>query len=142
MNEIKKIACHVFKKLGPGYSERVYQNAMEVGLRIAHIPYERERTVNICYNNCVVGSIRADLIVKSDIVVELKSTKCLNDNHRIQLNRYLSDLNCQHGLLINFPSHDATCEIEHIEKEDFSERPYQRGDDPRAICLNLSDPLG
>ena len=140
MNEIRKIAVHVFAKLGPGYSERVYQNAMEVGLRIAHIPYERERTVNIYYNECVVGTIRADLIVGSDIVVELKSTKSLNSNHRIQLSRYLSDLNCQHGLLINFPSHDVSCEIEHIEKEGFSEQHGLQANDQHTMNLCLDDP--
>ena len=140
MNEVRKIATHVFKSLGPGYSERVYQNAMEVGLRIAHIPYERERTVNIFYNESVVGTIRADLIVQSDIVVELKSTKSLNSNHRIQLTRYLSDLNCQHGLLINFPSHDVNCEIEHIERGDSSVLPDLHEDGHCTIHLDLDDP--
>ena len=112
---IATLAKKVFKDLGPGYSERVYHNAMEVGLRLAGIKYETERTVNIRYENHVVGCTRADLIVDNDTVVELKATNTVTEAHRNQVRRYLSDLCCSRGILINFPPRGEDCLIEYIE---------------------------
>ena len=44
---VHSIAEHIYKKLGAGYSERVYHNAFEVMLREKNIPYESERIVPI-----------------------------------------------------------------------------------------------
>ena len=65
-DKIKKIAEDVFEALGSGYSEDVYEKAMEVGLRLAKIPYENQRTLPIFYKNFAVGISKPDLIVKLD----------------------------------------------------------------------------
>jgi len=56
---------------------------MEVGLRKLNIPYQTERIVPIMFDDHAIGNIRADLIVDSRIIVELKSVKALKDEHRI-----------------------------------------------------------
>ena len=72
---IRDYAEHVYKVLGPGYSERVYHNAMEVVLRKNGVHYETERIVPIVFEGHTIGNLRADLILNNKTVVELKSVK-------------------------------------------------------------------
>ena len=76
---IRDYAEHVYKVLGPGYSERVYHNAMEVVLRKNGVHYETERIVPIVFEGHTIGNLRADLILNNKTVVELKSVKTMND---------------------------------------------------------------
>ena len=78
---IRDYAEHVYKVLGPGYSERVYHNAMEVVLRKNGVHYETERIVPIVFEGHTIGNLRADLILNNKTVVELKSVKTMNDGH-------------------------------------------------------------
>ncbi len=105
--EIKKIAEDVFDALGSGYSEEVYEKAMEVGLRLAKIPYENQRVLPVFYKNFAVGVSRPDLIVKDNdggekIVLELKATPTsIGMKEEVQLQKYLQSLNMKKGILIN-----------------------------------------
>lgn len=112
MEQIRLIAGHVWRSLGPGFSERVYHNAMEVSLRRAGIPYQTERIVPIIFDDHAIGNIRADLIVNSQILVELKSVRALKDEHRVQGRMYMRILGLPNGMLINFPvcENELQCE--------------------------------
>ena len=96
------IAEHVYSSLGPGHSESVYHNAMEVGLRTHGIPYETERIIPIEYFGHVIGNLRADLIIDKTMIVELKSVRSLNDAARIQAQQYMKLLGLPQAILINF----------------------------------------
>ena len=105
MNDcVRLIATRVWQSLGPGFSERVYHNAMEVGLRKSSIPYQTERIVPIMFDEHAIGNIRADLVVESRIIVELKSVKALKDEHRVQTRMYMRLMGVPEGMLINFPN--------------------------------------
>ena len=99
---VDTIARHVYNSLGPGHSESVYHNAMEVGLRSHGIPYETERIIPIEYEGHVVGNMRADLIVNKEVIVELKSVRSLNDAARLQAQQYMRLLGLNRAILINF----------------------------------------
>jgi len=115
MNDaVKHIASRVWRHLGPGFSERVYHTAMEVGLRAAGIPYQTERIVPIMFDNHAIGNIRADLIVDTRLLVELKSVRGLKDEHGVQTRMYMRLLELHEGLLVNFPNTGNDVEIEHI----------------------------
>ena len=101
---VRAVAIRVWQTLGPGFSERVYHNAMEVGLRKSSIPYQTERIVPIMFDEHAIGNIRADLIVDSRIIVELKSVRALKDEHRVQTRMYMRLLGLPDGILINFPN--------------------------------------
>ena len=105
-------ARQIWQALGPGFSERVYHNALEVCLRKAAVPYETERIVPIVFMNHTLGNMRADLIVDNRLVVELKSVRSLKDEHRTQTRAYLRLLGLDEAVLINFPTHSDTVEIE------------------------------
>ena len=99
---VRTLAERIHKRLGPGYSEAVYHNAMEVELRAHGIPYETERIIPIEYEGHVIGNLRADLIIDKRMIVELKSTRSLNEAARIQAQQYMKLLGLPEAVLINF----------------------------------------
>lgn len=101
--QIESMAHMVYSKLGAGFSERVYHNAMEVLLRKEGIPYETERIVPVVFEGHTIGNMRADLIVNREIVVELKATKVLTSAMTTQARKYLQLLQLPLALLVNFP---------------------------------------
>lgn len=100
---IHEYVKEVYETLGPGYSERVYHNAMEVMLRENGITYETERIVPIVFRGHTIGNLRADIIINHAIVVELKSVKSMNDSMISQARNYLKLLNLDEAYLVNFP---------------------------------------
>jgi GxxExxY protein len=99
---VRTLAERIHESLGPGYSESVYHNAMEVELRSHGIPYETERIIPIEYEGHVIGNLRADLIVDKELIVELKSVRSLNDAARLQAQQYMRLLGLPRAILINF----------------------------------------
>ena len=99
---VRTLAERIHERLGPGYSESVYHNAMEVELRAHGIPYETERIIPIEYEGHVIGNLRADLIIDKKTIVELKSVRSLNDAARIQARQYMRLLGLPEAILINF----------------------------------------
>ena len=100
---IQQYARHVYKVLGPGYSERVYHNAMEVVLRKNGVHYETERIVPIVFEGHTIGNLRADLILNNKTVVELKSVKTMSSVMETQAQNYLRLTGFPEAYLINFP---------------------------------------
>jgi GxxExxY protein len=133
---MEALAREVWASLGPGYSERVYHNAMEVVLRRHAIPYETERIVPVLFEGHTIGNLRADLIVDRALVVELKSVARLTDVFRNQTRNYLTLTGIPRGLLINFPS-GASTDIE-IEEIKLSESTATLAP---GRCSSTSDPV-
>jgi GxxExxY protein len=128
INKIKKIAENVFESLGSGYSEEVYEKAMEVGLRLAKIPYENQRVLPIFYKNFAVGTSKPDLIVKDaeggeKIVLELKATPSKTGmKEEVQLQKYLQTLKMKKGIVINFPQINKDGPGSEIEFKEVSDK--------------------
>jgi GxxExxY protein len=100
---IHQYAQYVYKTLGPGFSEKIYHNAMEVVLRKNGVHYETERIVPIVFENHTIGNLRADLILNNKTVLELKSVKTVNDVMVTQAQNYLKLTGLPEAYLINFP---------------------------------------
>ena len=62
---IKSIAEDVYRTLGSGFSEGVYDRALQVGLRLAKIPYEGQKVVELKYKDHYVGEGYPDLVIRS-----------------------------------------------------------------------------
>ena len=107
--KIKSLAKEVFKSLGSGYEEAVYEKAMEVAFRLEKIPYENQRILPLFYKNFAIGTSRPDLIIndvkgKEKIVIELKAMPSkLCKKEEVQLKKYLQCLKMKKGIIINFP---------------------------------------
>ncbi|MEO6877679.1 MAG: GxxExxY protein [Gemmatimonadaceae bacterium] len=96
-------ACYsVHSQLGSGFLEAVYANALAVVLRGAGLRVQREVPFNIDFHGHVIGRYRADLIVESQIVVEVKCARGLDAAHVAQLCNYLRASRLRVGLLLNF----------------------------------------
>lgn len=102
----------VHKELGPGFLEPLYENAIEVELRLRGIPFQRQLSVQISFKGVEVGMHRLDLFVFDQIVVELKATKNLKDIHFATVRSYLRAMDRDHGLLLNFAK--TTLEIRRV----------------------------
>ena len=106
ISPITKIAHEVYRSLGSGFSEDVYDRAMQVGLRLAGIRYESQKVVELRYRDHCVGEGYPDLLVhvgKQKVVVELKAVSSeLGECEEKQLRNYMKVLGVSSGLLINF----------------------------------------
>lgn len=105
-NKIKKIAKEVYRALGSGFSEDVYDKAMQVGLRLAKIKYESQKVVELKYKDHYVGEGYPDIIVnfgKDKVIIEMKAVGSeLGASEEQQLKNYMKLLKIKQGLLINF----------------------------------------
>jgi len=100
----KVIGCamSVHSELGPGYLEKVYENAMVVALTEAGIRVQQQVPVKAMFHEVVVGDFIADLLVDDWLIVELKAVTALAVAHEVQLVSYLKATRHEVGLLINF----------------------------------------
>ena len=93
----------VHKYLGPGLNESCYQEAMEIQLKEAAIPYQREMTFHPTYRDTVLqATFRVDFLCNNDVIVECKAVLKLDSNHRAQLFNYMRLLEKPCGILVNY----------------------------------------
>jgi len=105
-NQVKESAEEIYRELGAGYNESIYEEALAVELRQRKIPYEVERNTEIFYKGAKVGIHRLDFILESKLVVELKANVAITSSHVGQTSAYLKTLKLHHGLIVNFPYPD------------------------------------
>ena len=74
-------AIEVHRRLGPGFIESIYENALVIELRKRNLKVEQQKEVKVEYEGIEVGKHRLDLFVESTIIVELKAIKNLEDIH-------------------------------------------------------------
>lgn len=95
-------AIEVHRTLGPGYLERVYEEALCLELEEKKIPSERQFEIPIRYKGHAIGKGRIDLLVDAKLVVELKTVDSFAPIHKAQILSYLKATDLQLGLLLNF----------------------------------------
>jgi GxxExxY protein len=106
-NEIAKrildAAFVVHTKLGPGLLESVYEIILAHELKKAGLLVERQRPMPITYDGILFEEgYRADLLVESKVIVELKSVAAVSAVHAKQVLTQLRLSGLKLGLLINF----------------------------------------
>jgi len=92
----------VYNKLGYGFLEKVYENAMKIELKKLELQTEKQVAINVYYDGENVGIYFADLIVENLVIIELKAGEGLVEEHEAQLTNYLRATNIEVGLLLNF----------------------------------------
>lgn len=97
-------AMKVHNKMGPGFQEVIYQRCLSIELELAKLNFAREQEQEVFYGEIQVGSRRADFVVESKVVVELKAVVGLEDVHIAQAKNYTVAYDFPLGLLINFGS--------------------------------------
>ena len=100
--EIIGAAFEVYKVLGYGFLEKVYENALRIELQLRALKVESQKPIRISYKCDSVGDYIADILVEEKVIVELKAEKDYNAKHEAQLINYLKATGLKVGLLINF----------------------------------------
>jgi GxxExxY protein len=95
-------AFAVSNELGHGFLEVVYENAMVHELQKAGLRVQPQKELVVRYDQVVVGSFFADLIVEDILLIELKAVGALDNNHLGQCLNYLKATSLPLALLINF----------------------------------------
>ena len=118
IDAIIQIAKDVYKTLGSGFSEDVYDKAMQVGLRLQGFKYESQKVIELKYKGLYVGAGYPDIIVhvgKEKIILELKAVGSkLGYGEEQQIKNYMRILDIKTGVLINFqqPKKEGKTQIE------------------------------
>jgi GxxExxY protein len=102
--KIIEIFYKVYNKLGYGFLEKVYRNAMILEFKKVGISAVTQFPVNVVYDGETIGEYFADILVDNSVVLEIKATKTLLKEHEAQLLNYLKATNIEVGLLLNFGS--------------------------------------
>ena len=97
-------AIEVHRALGPGYLERVYEEALAVELSLRGIKFERQSPASVVYKGHLCGEGRLDFLVEGELILELKTVEKLGDIHDAQVLSYLKATDLELGILLNFYS--------------------------------------
>ena len=108
--EIKELCDHIREQaydlhqwLRNGHLEKVYENGMRNRIRRLGIQVEQQHPIQVTdRDGSILGDFLADLFVDDELIVELKASKAIADEHVAQVLGYLRASGKRHGLLINF----------------------------------------
>ncbi len=92
----------VYNKLGYGFLEKVYENAMMMELMKRGLSAKSQQPISVFYDEKEVGNYFADIVVDDKVILELKAAEGLREEHEAQLINYLRATDIEVGLLMNF----------------------------------------
>jgi len=95
-------AMEVHSTLGFGFLESVYEEALAVEFRLQDIPFDRQKSLEVCYKGEKVKQFVCGFLVGGAVLVELKAIKDLTGMEVAQVLNYLRATNMKLGLLVNF----------------------------------------
>jgi GxxExxY protein len=94
-------AVHCYHK--NGHMEKVYENALAHRLRKAGYDVRQQHPLQVFdEDGTLIGDYYADLFIDGRLIVELKASKAIADEHVAQVLGYLRASRIEHGLLMNF----------------------------------------
>lgn len=100
--KIIKAFYKVYNTLGYGFLEKVYENAIYTELSSVGLNVIKQKPIKVYYEGIEVGEYFADILVEELVIIELKATEYLCDEHEYQLINYLKATEMEVGLLLNF----------------------------------------
>jgi GxxExxY protein len=101
-DQIIGCAIEVHRHLGPGLLESVYESALCLELKSVGLPFTRQVGVPVYYKGELIAEHRPDLVVKEEVVVEIKSVEHFNPVFLAQMLTYLRITGLHVGLILNF----------------------------------------
>ncbi|MBT5018738.1 GxxExxY protein [bacterium] len=105
---------NVYKEMGCGFLEPVYQECVDLELNDQKIPFASQVRLNLKYKQHQLNSVYIpDFICFNKIVVELKALHRITDENRAQVHNYLKATGYRLGIIVNF-GHFPKLEYERI----------------------------
>ncbi len=100
---IQGAVFEVYRLMGCGFLEAVYQEYLEKELRFPDIPFVAQQDLKIFYKDDLLAqTYEADMICYGQILLELKAAKAIAPEHQAQMLNYLKATGLRIGLIINF----------------------------------------
>ena len=113
--KVRGAISKVYKTLGPGLLESVYESALYYELTKGNLKVQRQLEISVPYEDIVLDvAFRIDLLVEDKVIIELKSVEDLAPVHYKQIMTYLKLTDKKLGLLVNFNSTDIFDDIKRI----------------------------
>ena len=100
--KIRGIIFKVQNDLGTKFQEKHYLKALCSIFDQKDVKYQTEVPFSISYNNTLLGQFRADIIIENKVLLELKVTDRITNDHVKQTIRYLESLNLPIAYVVNF----------------------------------------
>ena len=96
----------VYKEMGCGYLEAVYQECLEKELRLRNIPFVAQSELTLSYKGMPLEqTYKPDIVCHNQIILELKAVKNIAPEHQAQMLNYLKATGFRLGLIVNFGHH-------------------------------------
>lgn len=122
-------AIAVHRELGPGYIEKIYEEALALALVEAEVQFSRQVSVAVDFHGQSVGEHRLDLLVDGCVVVELKAIQAFEPIHYAIVRSYVKATGARCGLILNFAG--PTLQVKRIgPKQKGPDAPAQPSQDP------------
>jgi GxxExxY protein len=96
------LAIQVYRELGYGFLEKVYENALMVLFRREGIQAVQQAPIAVRFSGEVIGEYSADILVEDKIILENKTAEKIVDAHRAQALHYLKATGKQLAIILNF----------------------------------------
>ena len=104
--KIQGAIFEVYREMGCGFLEAVYQECLEKELAKQNIPFASQPELNLCYKGEKLRqTYKPDIICYNEIILELKAVKQTAPEHKAQVINYLKATGMKLGLLVNFGAH-------------------------------------
>jgi len=104
---IQGVAFDIYKQFRNRHKEKVYHNSFYYGLKDKNLEVDKDKRIDIYYNERKVGTYTPDLVVGNKIIIELKVKPRLTQDDVKQFWHYLKGSNYKLGFLINFGAHNG-----------------------------------
>ena len=99
---IIKAFFKVYNKLGYGFLEKVYVNALLIEMKQMQLICRLQVPIKVYYDEHEIGFYIADIIINDSVIIEVKAAEGLCEEHEAQLTNYLKATEIEVGLLLNF----------------------------------------
>lgn len=100
--KIRGCVFEVFRELGAGFAEKVYENALLIELEKQGLKCKSQQIISVMYKEKIVGEYTTDIVVADKVLLELKAVSKLTPTHEAQVLNYLKATGIKIGLLVNF----------------------------------------
>jgi GxxExxY protein len=101
--QVVDIAVCIHKALGPGLLESIYEKCFCYELTKRNIPYEKQKTVRLKYDELIFDEgLRIDILIDKRVVIELKAQEYYHPVWEAQVLSYLKLSNNRLGFILNF----------------------------------------
>jgi GxxExxY protein len=101
-HQIIGCAFEVINEVGHGFHEKIYENALVVGFKHGHVPFEQQRKFPVLYKGEKLGEFVPDLIAFGAVIIDAKVIDRITDHERGQMTNYLRITKLRVGLILNF----------------------------------------